>query len=37
MYDAGKGVLENDHMAVKWLILAAGQKYARAQSYLGVM
>jgi uncharacterized protein len=37
MYDAGRGVAEDDAEAVKWYRKAAEQGHAMAQSNLGVM
>ncbi len=37
MYEKGNGVPQNDTEAVKWFRLAADQKKAHAQSWLGYM
>ena len=37
MYEKGRGVPQDDKIALKWFTLAAEQGYARAQHNLGVM
>ncbi len=37
MYEKGRGVPQDDKIALKWFTLSAEQGYARAQNNLGVM
>ncbi|HJL65723.1 MAG TPA: tetratricopeptide repeat protein, partial [Arenicellales bacterium] len=37
MYEKGRGVPQDDKIALKWFTLAAEQGFARAQHNLGVM